>query len=141
MALFDWDESFELGMEPFDRHHIHLVHLLNKAHDNYINRADNAALGAMLDQLVEYMTHHFAAEEKWMSQNGYDGLQLHRREHYEFSMTVAKFQKEYHEGKSQLSSEIFSFLKNWLFDHILKTDADYGEFARKCRVRTDTGGS
>ena len=131
MALFDWDESFELGIRQFDEHHRYLVGLLNEVHASYMDRAGNAALGGIIDRLVGYMQHHFAVEEQWMASQNYQGLLTHRREHYEFTVRVSTFQKDFHEGKQQLSGEILSFLKEWLFDHILKTDADYGRFAKE----------
>jgi len=141
MAFLDWDQSFELGIKPFDEHHRHLVHLLNEVHNNYLQHSDQQALGAIIDRLIEYATHHFAAEEQWMAAQGYDGLLEHSREHYEFSLAVARFQKDFHAGKQTLSNDILSFLKDWLFSHIFNSDADYARFAREGKAPSRTEGT
>lgn len=129
MAYFEWDKAFELGVEQFDEHHRHLIALLNETYDNFTCGTDQASLGAVLDKLIDYATYHFAAEEEWMSAHGYNGLAHHHKEHHKFTRRVVEIQNDFHNGKAHLSLEVLVFLKNWLSDHILKTDADYGRFA------------
>jgi hemerythrin len=33
-------------------------------------------------------------------------------------------------GKAETPLEIFTFLRQWLIEHILKTDAEYGRYLR-----------
>jgi hemerythrin-like metal-binding protein len=54
----------------------------------------------------------------------------HIEEHERFSQRVVEIQKEFQRGKTNLSLEVMQFLKNWLTEHILKTDAAYGTFAK-----------
>lgn len=75
-----------------------------------------------------------------MAARGYDGLQQHKREHYEFSLTVTQFQKDFHEGKQTLSNDVLSFLRDWLFDHIFNADAEYARFARESEAASRTRG-
>jgi hemerythrin len=129
MPILEWDKSFELGVAQFDEHHRQLVSLLNETYDNFTSGANYETLGAVLDKLIDYATYHFAAEEYWMDLNKYDGLQQQREEHNKFSRRVAEIQKDFHKGKAHLSIEVLTFLRNWLTDHILKIDAEYGRFA------------
>lgn len=130
MPIFVWDESFELGIELFDEHHRHLVGLLNKTYDNFTSGTRNESIESVLDELIDYATYHFAAEEHWMKEHRYPDLRQHQEEHERFSRRVVEIQNDYHSLKAKLSLEVLSFLKRWLSDHILNTDAEYGLFYR-----------
>jgi hemerythrin len=129
MPFLEWDKSLELGVTQFDEHHKQLVGLLNETYDNFTGGANYETLGAILDKLIDYATYHFAAEEHWMGLNGYDGLPRQREEHDRFSRRVSEIRNDFQKGKSHLSIEVLTFLRNWLIDHILKLDTDYGLFA------------
>jgi hemerythrin len=131
MPILEWNKDFELGIKQFDEHHQHLVALLNKTGEIFTGGASQEAIGEILDKLIDYATYHFAAEEQWMTAHGYDGLAEHHNEHVRFSLKVVEIQKDFHDGRTRLSMEVLLFLKNWLTDHILKTDAEYGRFAAK----------
>ncbi len=66
MPIIEWNEQFVLGVPEFDEHHQHLVMLLNKTYDDFINGASKETLSLILDELIDYATYHFAAEEHWM---------------------------------------------------------------------------
>ena len=136
MPIIVWDKRFELGMQPFDEHHKHLVDLLNEIHDNINNGASHDALGAVIVELIDYATYHFAAEENSMAYHEYGGLPLHQEEHLKFCRMVAEFLEGSREGKEDSSLDILSFLGNWLFDHILQTDSEYCRFLAQIK-KTD----
>ncbi|MDR3579585.1 MAG: bacteriohemerythrin [Oryzomonas sp.] len=128
MSIFVWDESFELGIEQFDEHHRHLVGLLNKTYDDFTAGTSQESLGSVIDELIDYATYHIAAEEHWMKEQRYPDLQQHQEEHNGFTRRIVEIQKDYHGRKTNLSLEVLILLKDWLSDHILKTDAAYGKF-------------
>jgi hemerythrin len=126
----EWLPGFELGITEFDEHHKHLVYLLNMTYDGVTCGAEYEELEAVLDELVDYATYHFAAEEHWMTVNNYPRLPEHSNEHERFCTWVAGVQKDFHNGKSNLGIEVLQFLNSWLTEHILKTDAEYARFAK-----------
>lgn len=128
MPLIEWNEQFLLGVPQFDEHHEHLVNLLNTTYDDFINGASNKSSQTILDELIDYATYHFSAEEYWMEKNNYPRLVKHQGEHKYFVDRVVTLQKDFHDGREKMSLEILSFLKNWLSSHILGSDADYGDF-------------
>jgi len=128
MAFIEWSDDFRLGVQQFDDHHKHLVSLLNKTYDNYICGTSVEVLETILDELIDYATYHFAAEEYWMKENRYPELERHMEEHNRFSMRIVEIQKDFHSKRTNMSLEVMSFLKSWLSEHILKSDADYGRF-------------
>lgn len=130
MPIIDWDNKFLLGIPQLDEHHRQLVKLLNQAFDDFTAKAPAEEVGKLLEALADYATYHFAAEENWMQANGYPRLAEHVVEHDKFSARVTEMLRDVSADKPTLSLELLTFLKNWLVEHILTTDADYGRFFR-----------
>lgn len=128
MPIIVWDESFMLGMQQFDEHHQHLAGLLNRAYDYFTTGADAGSVDSLLDELVDYATYHFAAEEQWMHEHSYPKLEEHRAEHDRFSSRVLEMLKSNSYDKTSLLLEVLTFLNNWLVHHILQVDAEYSHF-------------
>jgi len=129
MPFIEWDKGFELGVTQFDEHHKYLLVLLNETYDNFTGGANREALGGVLDKLIDYATYHFAAEEHWMALKEYPGLPRQLEEHKKFIRRIVEIQNDFQKGNSHLTIEVLTFLRDWLIDHILKIDADYGRFA------------
>jgi len=130
MPFMQWHNTFELGIKEFDDHHKHLVDLLNKVYDDFTNGANHEALGAVFGDLIAYASYHFAAEESWMQKYKYPGFNWHLKEHDELRAKALKLQKDYADGKEKISVDVLMFLVEWLSEHILISDAQYGKFAR-----------
>ena len=130
MPIIEWSKSFELGIDEFDYHHKHLVDLLNMTYDRFTNGASHEELGAVLDELADYATYHFAAEEYWMGVHEYPGFTKHSEEHKKFCNRVTEILNDFHNGNDSLSLEVLTFIMNWLTHHIMGTDAMYGVFAK-----------
>jgi hemerythrin-like metal-binding protein len=75
--------------------------------------------------------YHFGAEEHWMVEHKYPSFSQHRDEHIAFAKKVSEFQKDFNSGKVELSLDVLTFLINWLTEHILGSDANFGNFARR----------
>jgi len=78
--------------------------------------------------LSDYVSYHFVSEELWMMENSYPQYEQHIAEHNNYIKRLQEFQQDYKQGKAETSLEIFTFLRQWLIEHILKTDAAYGRF-------------
>lgn len=126
-----WQSTYELNIKEFDDHRKHLVGLLNTLHANLISGSNKETLGAVVRELIDYATYHFFAEEHWMEEHKYPGFSRHREEHIAFKNKVSAFQKDFQSGKIDLTMEVFTFLVNWLVEHILGSDANFGNFARR----------
>jgi hemerythrin len=127
MPIIVWDDSFTLGVQQFDEHHQHLVGLLNRAYDDFTAGAGPESVDSLLDELVDYATYHFAAEEHWMCEHSYPKLEEHRAEHDRFSARVVEMLKSDRIDRSSLLLEVLTFLNNWLVNHILQVDTEYAQ--------------
>jgi hemerythrin len=130
MHLMEWNKNYELGITVIDDHHKHLFILLNKVLDDCTSGVSQESLSTVLDQLVDYARYHFDTEEYWMLLHEYPGLTKHRNEHEVFTNRVVTIQQKFHNKETDLFPEVLLFLQNWLSHHILKTDSEYGQFAK-----------
>jgi len=129
MPIVEWDARLEIGIEPFDEHHKHLVAMLNKAYDALVCEAPAENVGDILAELFDYASYHFVAEEFWMTEHRYPRLQEHVEEHTRFTQRLVELCQEYRQKETSLSLEVLTFLREWLTHHILGSDADYGRYA------------
>lgn len=128
MPVLEWSDSFLIGIRQFDEHHKHLVSLLNMTFDGVTTNAPKDELEAVLHELIDYTAYHFAAEEHWMKEHHYPGLDVQVMEHESFKTSLAEIVKDFHSGKSDIDLVVLTFLTDWLTEHILEKDSAYGAY-------------
>jgi hemerythrin len=128
MPILEWQDRFEIGVEKFDTHHKHLFGLLNAFYNGFDADFSDERLSALLDELIDYATYHFHAEEEWMEANKYSGFAGHREHHKYYIKRVVEIQTDFVKEKGHLPLEILTFLYNWLINHILVADVEFGLF-------------
>jgi len=65
---------------------------------------------------------------KLFDKYGYLRAENHRRQHESFVKKVAEFMEQYEAGEKQLTLSILHFLSEWMKNHILTSDHDFGEW-------------
>lgn len=77
----------------------------------------------ILDELKEYTRVHFADEENYMREIGYEGLAQQEILHQKFIDTLEELNlDEVDDNQEAYLYEFLNFLQNWLVNHILKVD-------------------
>lgn len=77
----------------------------------------------ILDELKEYTRVHFADEENYMREIGYDGLMRQEILHQNFIDTLNELDlDDIDDNQESYLYEFLSFLQSWLINHILKVD-------------------
>ena len=131
MDYIQWEDSFHVGVEAFDKDHKFLVKLINNLHSGLMAGFGVSEMTYILDDLVRYTNVHFKREEDMMRKYSYPGFYEHEAAHAELVSRVLDFQSQIKSGKKVFSVELMSFLRDWLINHILKTDMLYSEFFRQ----------
>ncbi|TSK07306.1 MAG: bacteriohemerythrin [Geobacter sp.] len=129
MPIVTWDGSLAVGHEMIDEHHEHLVELLNKAYDEFCEKKADQHIAAVLDELADYATYHFAQEELFMEETDYPRKEEHLLDHAYFVKRIGEIQRDFATGGVPISLEIISFLRGWLIRHISHSDTDLGAHA------------
>ena len=125
MPLMTWQDSYTVHVSEFDAQHKHLIDLLNQLHNAMTKGQASDVLGKILHELVSYTKIHFQAEENYMKAKGYAGYASHKAEHEKLAGQVMAFQKDFIEGRTSLSAQLLTFLKDWLTKHIVQVDKQY----------------
>jgi hemerythrin len=127
MPIIEWSETYDLGIDPIDDHHQHLINLLNETYQVFIGQVEKVEIEKVLEELVNYATYHFAAEEVLMAQYDYPHIEAHKKQHEEFIRQIRADQRDFVCGRKALTLELIVFMKEWIFEHILKSDCDYAD--------------
>ncbi len=123
-----WSDSFAVGYEKIDDQHKTLVKLVNELHFNMTAGRTRETLMSTLKSLTDYTAYHFKTEERMMEKNNYPDFEKHKKQHDKFVEKVVEFKKQFEAGDTHVSEDILNFLRDWLLNHIAKTDKQLGSF-------------
>ena len=77
----------------------------------------------ILDELKEYTRVHFADEENYMREIGYEGLAKQEILHQNFIDKLMELDlDDVDDNQEAYLYDFLEFLQNWLINHILKVD-------------------
>ena len=124
MEPIQWKEEYSVGVPELDEQHKGLVMLINRLTEaGHRPERIKSALAA----LDRYTKEHFRAEEALMSSRHYEDLDEHRKQHQAFEEWLQAVKMVYNFSSSPdfFADTVSTFLRNWLVNHILKTDMAY----------------
>lgn len=126
--LIVWDLNlYSVGLKEIDRQHGILVELINRLDYGLKHKISKETMEDIVNYLVDYTVFHFGYEEKLLNQHGWSELESHKVIHRAFVDKVKNFQSQLKtQNIAEVATDILDFLKDWLLDHILKTDKQYG---------------
>ena len=128
MALIIWNSGYSVGNEEIDTQHQKLIEIINTLHDAMRIGKGKEIIEKVLDELTNYTIFHFAIEEKLFDLHKYPGSLIHKKNHSDLVAKVIAFKENYFNGSSLLTLDLMNFLKDWLVNHIAKSDKEYTAF-------------
>lgn len=117
-----WRDSYSVGNDIVDEHHRYLIGWMNRAHKAVSESAGAVEIAKALFALAKYTRIHFKVEERLLAAQGYPGLEQHRQQHRAFEAELRELRDEISHNPFVAGMEMVEYLRDWLFDHILKTD-------------------
>ena len=111
-----------------DSQHQKLLAIMNKLNDAMEAGKSKDILGQVFQELIDYTVYHFTAEEELMKSAKYEELSKHIQLHQELINKVKDYNTRFANGEMVVSTKVMSFLKDWLINHIIRTDKKYGQF-------------
>lgn len=125
MEYIRWKEEMSVGIDAIDSQHKELFRLINAFYNSISGNSGKANILQAIQDMENYSQVHFRTEEKMMQKANYPKILEHKNEHLKFIETVADFRKRYEDGRLLLSLEVSQFVKDWITNHILRTDQLY----------------
>lgn len=135
LAFMVWRDGWSVGVEQIDLQHKRLVEILNALHASMMAGNETASLERVMVDLLNYTQYHFGSEEKLMAAAAYPGFPEHQRKHQAMLEQVENYAQQVSIGSAVVSIKLLEFLKQWLGQHILETDRQFGEFEAARRKR------
>ena len=121
--LFEWNDSFLIGIEELDHEHRVLIDDINRLHDELAGKEKKPEIEKCLGEIYVHMQAHFALEEHVMKEHQYTFFEEHRREHEEFLESFTDCMLQFLNGADiSAKNPIEVCLKQWVVDHITTSD-------------------
>lgn len=119
-------EQFKTGIALIDEEHKTLFDIIAKVHTTIQTELVHDKYDAILDildELKEYTSVHFADEENYMREIGYEGLAKQEILHQKFIDKLNELDlDDVDDNQEAYLYDFLSFLQTWLVNHILKVD-------------------
>lgn len=122
-TLFEWDDSFLIGIAELDDEHKTLIDDINKLHEELTGNNERSEIKACLGEIYVRMEAHFALEERVMKVHEYEFFDEHKHEHDELLESYTECMMQFLNGEDISSGNpIEDCLKQWVVDHITTSD-------------------
>ncbi|MBF0144025.1 MAG: hemerythrin family protein [Magnetococcales bacterium] len=123
-----WNDEWTVGIRTIDVDHKNLVGMINRLADASVR---TLAIRELLPPLIRYTVDHFRTEESMMAATAYPHLERHRGEHQGLVQHVSKVGEVIREWSDpELPDDLENFLRDWLMNHIMKSDKRLGRHLR-----------
>ena len=127
MALFTWNDSYSVKVALCDQQHKKLFEIINTLADAMRSGRGNDVVSKTVGELLQYTRTHFQAEEALLRKANFPQLAAHQEMHKKFVNDVEGLVNQAREGKAANSIQVLNLLRDWLVNHIQKTDKQYSE--------------
>ena len=121
-----FEDKFKVGVALIDEEHKQLFAIIGKVHTAIRNNFVHDKFDVIWDILVElkeYTRVHFADEENYMREIGYDGLPYQEMLHQKFINKLNELDlDDVDDNQEEYLYDFLEFLQNWLVNHILRVD-------------------
>ena len=125
--LIEWNDDLVIGISELDQQHIKLVDIVNQVFVGFKKDKGKKEIKELIKGLSDYASYHFATEENYFKEFGYDDAKEHIKEHKVFIKEVTNFQNDFNKGKVRFLDDFMSFVKSWIVNHFTTVDSKYVE--------------
>ncbi len=123
MALLNWKPEFAIGIASVDYEHRSLIDLLNALHDTLGARRDASEVSRFLAEVHARISAHFALEEKFMREAGYDAYADHKADHERLLDDIRDIMDDYERGAyGDADAVLAEHLRTWFGGHFATKD-------------------
>lgn len=127
--MITWKPDYSVGFEGIDSQHKTLISIIQEVEMAIKSHTYSfKALIELVDKLEKYMKVHLAYEENLMAKFDYPNVDTHRSEHNELRYKIQSINLDYIEKSRDFYLETYTYLSDWLMNHIMKEDKKLGTY-------------
>lgn len=121
-------DALKVNHPDIDTQHQRWISIINKVYETFSTTRDKDAFGPILKELIDYTVWHFGFEDKMMKKYNYPDKDGHMSIHTKFIKEVQDLYTKFDRGEDIIGVNVLEFLKDWLANHIMKTDKKLSAF-------------
>ena len=127
--MIKWSTTYAVGFREIDEQHQKFFATFNELYDAFLLGEEADKVGAILNELTDYIEHHFVTEEKYFREFQYEATAEHIEQHDIFRNQISEFKKHFQKtvDRKGLADELVELLDSWLVEHLVKMDQKYVE--------------
>jgi hemerythrin len=123
MGLLKWEKRYSVGIEAVDHEHRELVELINRLHEQAKAQGSKVAVLGFFGDLYKAISAHFALEERFMREKGYDQLRQHKGDHERLLDEIRDIMEDYEVNDIFEERQLAQRLDAWFSRHFESHDA------------------
>jgi hemerythrin len=123
MPLLKWKDSYSVGIEAVDYEHRELIDLINRLYDELVARGEPLTTSGFFGDLIRAISAHFALEERFMSERGYDQLSQHKADHEHLLDDILSIMDDFEHRTATNRGDLTARLDTWFSRHFETHDA------------------
>jgi hemerythrin len=123
MGLLHWEKRYSVGIEAVDHEHRELVELINRLHEQAKSQGSKMAVLGFFGDLYKAISAHFALEERFMREKGYDQLRQHKGDHERLLDEIRDIMEDYEVNDIFEERQLAQRLDAWFSRHFESHDA------------------
>lgn len=123
MAPLEWKPEYSVGVASVDHEHRELIDLVNRIGEALASRHPVAEVEASFGDLHRAISSHFALEERFMREHGYDQLAQHKADHERLLDALRDIMDDYREGRAGPAERFAKVVEAWFAEHFQTHDA------------------
>jgi hemerythrin-like metal-binding protein len=123
MPLLEWKANYSVGIEAVDFEHKELIELINKLYDQLIARGEPLVASAFFGDLIRAISAHFALEERFMRERGYDQFRQHKADHERLLDDILGIMDDFDRDETTNRADLTARLDAWFSRHFETHDS------------------
>lgn len=123
MAPLEWKPEYSVGIASVDHEHRELIALVNRISEALASDQPVDEVEKVFGDLFRAISSHFALEERFMREHGYDQLRQHKADHERLLDALRDIMDDYREGRPEAGEHFIGAVEAWFTDHFQSHDA------------------
>ena len=123
--LRTWHTDLRVGVPEVDGDHKRICDALDALYDSIVRGPRPSELFVPLQDIVDIMTAHFCREELMMHDIGYEGAELHLKNHFEALRILSSMVFNCETNNIMIAGDTLALIKVWTIEHIMTYDKPF----------------